>query len=136
MTEPSPAPGSDGQPRARGGQPGNRNAVRHGFYVRYLPLDPELLTQLPPSDDLTDEIAMLRLAIRNIAAQSTVPQPLEVELQLLRSINLAAAAINRVLRTRLYLGSGSVTKTLLAELGQLDVSDAEDGAELDEPYSA
>ncbi|MHB0987620.1 MAG: hypothetical protein ACYC3P_03020 [Bellilinea sp.] len=42
MTEQRSAPGSDGQPRARGGQPGNRNAVRHGFYARSLPGDPPL----------------------------------------------------------------------------------------------
>ena len=84
MTEPSPAPGSDGQPRARGGQPGNRNAVRHGFYARSLPgvsPNPDLRSakdDLPTEGlpNLSDEIAMLRLA-----DAETVPIAQQTELR-------------------------------------------------------
>ena len=107
--------------RRRGGQPGNRNAVRHGFYARYLPeipalpptlgipdpapeyiesTDITLSTRRDPINRLTDEIAMLRLAVRNIAAHSREQLPLAEELELLRSISLASAAINRLLRTQ------------------------------------
>jgi len=43
---------------------------------------------------------MLRLAVRNIAAQSSQQLTLAEELELLRSISLAGAAINRLLRTQ------------------------------------
>ena len=110
MTEPSPTPGS-GQPRARGGQPGNRNAWRHGFYARSLSgvsPTPELRSakdDLPTEGlpNLSDEIAMLRLAVREIISRTGESETPARELELLRSVSIAASAINRLIKTHALL---------------------------------
>jgi hypothetical protein len=55
------------KPRRRGGQPGNRNAVTHGFYSR--PLSDERETAMSQADEiqgLDEEIALLRYKIRRL----------------------------------------------------------------------
>ena len=89
------------KPVNRGGAPlGNRNALKHGFYARKMPGIEEA-----GEADLEDEIAMLRLSIRNITEHSSQPLNIEMQLELLHSISLAAAAINRLIKTQHYLGS-------------------------------
>jgi len=91
----------EGKPVNRGGAPlGNRNALKHGFYARQMPG-----TEGAGEADLEDEIAMLRLSIRNILEHSVQPLNIEMQLELLHSISLAAAAINRLIKTQHYLGS-------------------------------
>lgn len=49
--------------RERGGQPGNRNALKHGFFSsQFTKQEKENLNLL--ADDLTTEIAMLRVVTR------------------------------------------------------------------------
>jgi hypothetical protein len=58
--------------RRRGGQPGNSNALKHGFYSRHMQalemgdLDAAL------AHGLEDEIAMLRVATRRLFALATM----------------------------------------------------------------
>ena len=95
--------------RRRGGQPGNRNALRHGFYARSLaglaPLQgpPEGTAGNPNS--VINEIAMLRLAVRETAARASGSQPPQVELELLRAVSIAAAALNRLIKTQTLLNA-------------------------------
>jgi len=95
--------------RRRGGQPGNANAFKHGFYGRRLPIDPAALdaANLPPLDNLDEEIAMLRLSIRNLVAKSADPQTLGIDLILLRSLALAFGALNRLIKTRYFIRDDS-----------------------------
>lgn len=95
--------------RKRGGQPGNHNAFQHGFYARRLPIDRDAIAaaNLPPADNLDAEIAMLRIAIRNLVAKSADPQPLGIDLLLLRSFSLAFAALNRMIKTRYFIRDDS-----------------------------
>jgi hypothetical protein len=74
---------TDNKPkRKRGAQPGNTNALKHGFYShRFNNLEiSDLNTAL--SDGLTDEIALLRVIIRRVFeyadtdAQDLEPGPL------------------------------------------------------------
>jgi len=48
---------------------------------------------------------MLRLSIRNILEQSTKPLEGATELELMRTVSFAAAALNRLIKTQHYLGS-------------------------------
>ncbi|MHB8112845.1 MAG: hypothetical protein ACYDHA_05220 [Bellilinea sp.] len=122
MTEQSSAPGG-GQARARGGQPGNRNAVRHGFYARPLPGDPPLPDLRSANRDLpgeglpnlSDEIAMLRLAVREIVSRTSETEPAAEELRLLRSVSIAAGAINRLIKTQAVLSWDRLPQSEAAE---------------------
>lgn len=51
--------------RSRGGQPGNTNALKHGFYSRFFNQG-EVDDIQSISADLTDEIAMLRVITRRL----------------------------------------------------------------------
>ncbi|MDV2989671.1 MAG: hypothetical protein P3T54_05955 [Dehalogenimonas sp.] len=69
--QPNPAPETESKtpenPRRRGGQPGNRNAVTHGFYARPLPDErEESLSQAEEIQGLDEEIALLRSKIRQL----------------------------------------------------------------------
>jgi uncharacterized protein YjcR len=55
-------------PRKPGGQPGNQNALKHGFYSRYFsPLEVEEL-QVSSIDGLNHEVVLLRVMIRRLVA--------------------------------------------------------------------
>lgn len=65
--EVSPGPDTPEKPRRRGGQPGNRNAVTHGFYARPLPADrEEAMSQADEVEGLDEEIAFLRYKLRRL----------------------------------------------------------------------
>jgi len=52
--------------RSRGGQPGNANAVKHGFYSRkFRDLESQDL-ETALRDGLGDEIALMRVMIRRV----------------------------------------------------------------------
>jgi len=56
--------------RKKGGQPGNTNALRHGFYSRkFQELEAADLDQIRAG--MVDEIAMLRVSIRRVFDHST-----------------------------------------------------------------
>src|SRR4030067_1248545 len=59
--------------RRPGGQPGNRNAVTHGFYAKGM-TDAQALeldeAQRLPTDDLSGEMARLRLHLRDLLGNS------------------------------------------------------------------
>ena len=110
--------------RRPGAPLGNRNAVKHGFYARRLPPTADADTPSPDlalANSLNGEIAMLRLSVRNILEQSADPHDAETELEVLRSVCLAAAAINRLLRTQHFLRSGEnpLHDLLVAALDQI-----------------
>ncbi|ADJ26567.1 hypothetical protein Dehly_1276 [Dehalogenimonas lykanthroporepellens BL-DC-9] len=55
------------KPRRRGAQPGNRNAVTHGFYARALPAEHmEALSKAEEIEGLDEEITLLRYGIRRL----------------------------------------------------------------------
>lgn len=67
---PDPAcdtPENPEKPRRRGAQPGNRNAVTHGFYSKVLPAQSdETLSEANEIEGLDEEIALLRYKIRRL----------------------------------------------------------------------
>lgn len=83
--------------RKRGAQPGNRNAVQHGFYARQLTgFNPDH----DPVDGLTDLLAMLRLSVREIALRAEADPGREADLELLRAVTVACIAIHRLVKTQ------------------------------------
>ena len=80
-------PGSDEKPKLKsGGQPGNQNARKHGFYSKHF--TPDQLKQLEDADDLRDlgpEIALLRVKLNALLDDPEVSTEL-----LLRAVNSLA----------------------------------------------
>ena len=60
----------------RGAQPGNNNALKHGFYSRKFRPQENIDLEAITATGLQDEIAMIRVAIRRLfeAASAPVPQ--------------------------------------------------------------
>jgi len=74
--------------RKSGGQPGNRNALRHGFYSKVLARDEKReLEHAGGVDGLDQEIAILRIKFRSLLAQDG---------QNLRLINQTAVTLGKL----------------------------------------
>jgi hypothetical protein len=79
--------------RQRGGQPGNKNALKHGYYARYLAPDRQQdFLEAAGVDGLDEEIALVRVAVKN-AATGGDNKNLK---PLLRAVN----ALDKLVRTR------------------------------------
>jgi len=105
--------------RKRGGQPGNRNALKHGFYSpRFADLE---LSDLDAvfCDGLTDEIALLRVIIRRVFdhANDHEKQNLETWSGSLNTLGAACSRLAGLLRTNKFLGGGG-PEDALRELAQ------------------
>ncbi len=105
--------------RKRGGQPGNTNALKGGFYSpRFANLElSDLDTAL--GDGLADEIALLRVIIRRVFdyANDHESQTLETWSGSLNTLGAACTRLAGLLRTDQILG-GSSSGNLLEELAQ------------------
>jgi len=106
MTEiqnfPQPASGV-GQVRCRGAQPGNKNAMKHGYYARRLPPEERKDVHEAARVALDQEILILRVFIRRVLAMGAAAQDTAESLSCLRAISMAAMAINRLVRTQVQL---------------------------------
>ena len=94
-----PAKSNSPPPKKSGGQPGNRNARKHGFYSRRLsPQEQADLEEAKGMDLLDEEMAVLRVKI------GTLVENPNVDLKLLLS---AFQTLGRMLRTddRVRFGS-------------------------------
>ena len=92
--------------RRRGAQPGNLNALKHGFYARgFPPAELSDLDQLA-SSGLQDEIAMLRLIIRHAVQLAAKVDSLDQLLRLLSTIGHATATLGRLVKIQQTLTGG------------------------------
>ena len=94
-------------PRKRGGQPGNTNALKHGFYSpRFHKRE---LTDLAASSfkDLDQEIALLRTFTRRLAERRTSTSDLRDTLLLVRTLCLSSSLLTRLLKIQRLLSSTS-----------------------------
>jgi hypothetical protein len=91
--------------RSRGGQPGNRNALKHGFYAASFPSAEVRDLENTTFTGLSEEIALLRVYIRRVIERSRGVEDLAQVLAILRSICLATACLNRLLKTQQFLAS-------------------------------
>lgn len=95
--------------RASGGQPGNWNSFKHGFYSkRYLPLELSEL-DIALGDGLMDEIALLRVIIRRVFefANDHETQDLDMWSRSLNTLGSASTRLAGLLRTHQIIGGGS-----------------------------
>lgn len=101
--------------RKRGAQPGNTNALQHGFYspaMRQAEIS-DLRTLLEDAGRLDDEIAMLRVMARRLA--ETSEKSIDAE-DIVATTNAFGAAVTRLaglMRVQQFL-AGSSTNTAQA----------------------
>ena len=108
--------------RPSGGQPGNWNAFKHGFYSRrFRPLELSDLDAIL-SEGLTDEIALLRVIIRRVfefADQDAAD--LGTWAMSLNTLGSAATRLAGLLRTQhiIYGGCGDIVSVLSEAIGEV-----------------
>ena len=110
--------GSGTRPRRRsGGQPGNWNAFKHGYYSRrFRPLELDDLNIIL-SDGLADEIALLRVIIRRVFefADSDATD-LDAWTKALNTLGTASTRLAGLLRTQQVItGGGANIVDVLSE---------------------
>lgn len=109
--------------RRRGGQPGNRNAERHGFYSKRFTEDE--LSNLEDRDRFTveDEIDLLRVYADRISR--LVPlngtQLAEMDLKALNTLSILSQSISTLIRTHYLVKGkgGAVEQSILEALEEL-----------------
>ena len=98
-------PGKDtnSETRRRGAQPGNTNALKHGFYSRTWKLsDTNGLDKLK-SKSLDEEVALLRVYIRRLIEMEQDDADLQTVQDLVRTLSLACQTILRMLKAQTEL---------------------------------
>jgi hypothetical protein len=103
--------------RSRGGQPGNKNAQKHGFYSgNFKPKENEDLAALGGEVDLTDEIVMLRVVMRRMFENSDNCGDVASWADVLNSLGAASTRLAGLLRTqKLLSGGGSEVADALSQ---------------------
>jgi hypothetical protein len=110
--------------RKRGGQPGNTNALKHGFYTKNFSLAERQGLESINEIVLADEIALLRVLIRRFSAQILASQgvSLNESAQHLAVISEAMLRLASLLRTNHMLGgsdTGNLTQELCLSLAEI-----------------
>ena len=85
--------------RKRGGQPGNLNALKHGFYAGGMSRD-EVKGLARIGEGLMDEINLLRVIIRRVAELANQVEQKEELLGLLDTLGSAGVRLGSMLRTQ------------------------------------
>lgn len=106
--------------RKSGGQPGNWNAFKHGFYSRrFRPLEVSDLDTIM-TDGLVDEIALLRVIIRRVFEQvDSDAANLDDWTKSLNTLGAAATRLAGLLRTQQIIsgGAGDIVSVLSDAIG-------------------
>lgn len=120
----SPAPtGPPDNSKSRGGQPGNKNAYKHGFYTGLFRQHERQLLENLPAADLSAEIELIRVTSARfiqslMASKGTLDY--ESNLTALRLVNLSAQSIATLLRVQALTGAaGREMAEAIHELEQL-----------------
>jgi len=93
--------------RSRGAQPGNDNALKHGFYARqFTRSDFPGLDELDPGG-MRDEVILLRVILRRVLAYAKEVKDLPSALSLLRGISVATHSIARIMRAQFYVNNNN-----------------------------
>lgn len=94
--------------RKRGGQPGNHNAIQHGFYSDQFKQTERLKLAQVQNADLSNEIELIRVQIRRYLEAENMELngiDFETRLQALRAVSLAAESLTRLIRTQALLNN-------------------------------
>jgi hypothetical protein len=115
MTDENPTPSK----RRRGAQPGNLNALKHGFYSRHFAtMELKDLEALLDSG-LDSEINLLRVATRRLLTLTAENTDVDTGIRLLTVLGSTASRLANLLRTEALLGGdreGSILDQLIAAL--------------------
>ena len=107
--------------RKRGAQPGNANAVKHGFYSRTFHGDEcrDLETLL--AEGLQDEITMMRVITRRVFRLADGFQDIEDAINLLGALGMASTHLAGLLRQQqiIHGSTDTVTEALSEALSEL-----------------
>jgi hypothetical protein len=107
----------------RGGQPGNTNALKHGFYARsFHPVELSDLETLADRPDLSGAINMLQVLIRRVLEEGTKrANTLEDFEHLLDCLGTASVKMASLMRTSKMIGQEreDVAAALSAALRQV-----------------
>ena len=107
--------------RKPGGQPGNSNALKHGFYAGQ-PLPAEVVpAQVDEVQGLHEEIAMLRIFMRRVMLQSDHPMDHRELLDTMRALSLASLSIARLLKVQhlIYGGTNEIEDIISQAITQV-----------------
>ena len=104
--------------RSRGAQPGNTNALKHGFYSRtFRRIESGDLTDLADLD-LSNEINLLRVYIRRLAEDE--PENMKDKIAQLNALSLAADRIATIAYRRNIIAGSQDTQVSAAFDNALD----------------
>lgn len=104
----------DPKKRSRGAQPGNLNALKHGFYSRQFRSRECIDLDALLSIDLTDEIHLLRILIRRAMELSENTEDIDECLAVLKATSMASARITTMLRVQKLLGQAGDINELIS----------------------
>ena len=90
--------------RKRGGQPGNTNALKHGFYSRLFRQGEVTDLEEYEINGLNDEIAMLRVWTRRVMAIGQGVETLDEAVDVLGALGTASLHLSHLLRSQKALG--------------------------------
>jgi hypothetical protein len=114
----------------RGAQPGNHNAVKHGFYSAVFKENERRLLDQIPLSDLSAEIELIRVTNKRfmealVASKGALD--FETQLTALRAVNLSAHSIATLLRAHALTAVMNRDEAeLFAALDRLDEAPSED----------
>ncbi len=91
--------------RRPGGQLGNLNALKHGFYTRRIHKHDLLGTEDASSINLAEEIALIRIFTRKIVDSSRNLDDLYELAGVLRMLCLASVSITRIIKAQALLNN-------------------------------
>ena len=101
--------------RRRGGQPGNLNAVKHGYYSRQFHQDEIQDLESGTWGGVLDEIAMLKVAIRRLFEQVEESPDPDACRKSLGALGLAAVRLARLVELQKSLGNGDELMLALSQ---------------------
>ena len=91
--------------RHRGGQPGNINALKHGFYTRRFTQNDLAGVESTDYNGLMEEIAIIRLYARRLIELDNLSADISQVTDILRVLCLASITITRLVKTSQVLQS-------------------------------
>ncbi len=91
--------------RRQGGQPGNTNALKHGFYTRRFRKRDLSGVESINLKNLAEEVALIRIFTRRMVEDSVKDPDYYDNISVLRAICLASGTISRIIKTQTFLAS-------------------------------
>lgn len=111
------------KPKAkRGGQPGNKNNLKHGFYSELLTKTEVARLNKIKDIDLDDETKLLRSIAYKIRESLSLTELSEEELKAVNTIANLIQVINTTQRTKLLArgGGGEIAQTIMEAIMSID----------------